>query len=357
MDSSRRPNLIVVTAPGNELPYSRGLTATSIMGSGLSPEKAYAVAEAVYQRLLGSGTTKISADELEVVIAEILADLAGEHYAENYRRWTRVGRLDKPLVILIGGATGVGKSTVASLLASRLGITRVIPTDAVREVMRGMLTKELMPTLHTSSFTAEASITQPLPRSADKAIIGFREQVQVVGVGINALIRRAVIEKTNVIIEGAHCCPGFIEVPRSEDAVAVHLVIAIDSERLHRSHFAFRSRESGRRPAEHYLHHFSNIRKIQRYIRNLALRSGVAVIESYDVEGTVTACMDLILERVTLAAKSSASSAKMSGVPDSGESMRRATLPHSKISAVGGSEGEASDNMPRLSSRLERPGG
>jgi 2-phosphoglycerate kinase len=304
MDTPKRPNLIVVTAPGNELPYSRGLTATSIMGSGLAPDKAYAVAEAVQQKLIGSGITKISADDLENAIAETLEDLAGTHYAENYQRWKSVGRLDKPLVVLIGGATGVGKSTIASLLASRLGITRVIPTDAIREVMRGMLTKELMPTLHTSSFAAESSITQPLPRSADKAIIGFREQVQVVAVGINALIRRAVVEKTDVVIEGAHCCPGFVEMPDFSEAVAVHMVIAIDSERLHRSHFAFRSRESGRRPADHYLKHFSNIRKIQRYIRNLALRSGVGVIESYDVEGTVTACMDLILERVTVAAKS-----------------------------------------------------
>lgn len=301
MESARPPNLIVVTAPGNELPYSRGLTATSIMGSGLAPDKAYAVAEAVQQKLIGAGITTISADDLEVVIAETLEDLAGAHYAKNYQRWKSVGKLDKSLVVLIGGATGVGKSTTASLLASRLGITRVIPTDAVREVMRGMLTKELMPTLHTSSFAAESLITQPLPRAADKVIIGFREQVQAVAVGINALIRRAVVEKTDVVIEGAHCCPGFIEIPDPEDAVVVHLVITIDSERLHRSHFAFRSREGGRRTADDYLRHFSNIRKIQRYIRNLALRTGVGIIESYDVEGTVTACMDLTLERVTAA--------------------------------------------------------
>lgn len=320
MESTHRQDLTVVTAPGNELPYSRGLTARSIMGSGLAPDKAYAVAEAVQQKLIAAGTTRISADDLEAAIAETLEDLAGTHYLENYRRWKSVGRLDKPLVILIGGATGVGKSTIASLLASRLGITRVIPTDAIREVMRGMLTRELMPTLHTSSFAAEASITQPLPRSADKAIIGFREQVQVVAVGINALIRRAVVEKTDVIIEGAHCCPGFVDIPDPDDAVAVHVVIAIDSERLHRSHFAFRSRESGRRPQEHYLRYFSNIRKIQRYIRNLALRTGVGVIESYDVEDTVTACMDLILERVTVAVKAPIQASGQTGGPASAES-------------------------------------
>lgn len=304
MASPPNDELLVVTAEGNELPYSRGLTAASIAGSGLQPDKAYAVAETVLQKLKKSGDRTVSADALEDVVYETIEELAGPRYAANYRRWRALAHLDRPLIVLIGGATGVGKSTIATLLASRLGITRVIPTDAVREVMRGMLTRELMPTLHTSSFDAESSITQPLPRAADKAIIGFREQVQVVAVGINALVRRAVVEKTSLIVEGAHCCPGFVEVPRADEAVVVHLVIAIESERLHRSHFGFRALEAARRPPDHYLKHFSNIRKIQRYIRNLALRTGVPVIESYDVDGTLAACIDLVLEKVTEATAS-----------------------------------------------------
>ena len=46
----------------------------------------------------------------------------------------KMRRLARPLIILLGGPTGAGKSTVATMLASRLGITRVIPTDAIREV-------------------------------------------------------------------------------------------------------------------------------------------------------------------------------------------------------------------------------
>ena len=66
------------------------------------------------------------------------------------------------------------------MLASRLGITRVIPTDAIREVMRSMFTAELFPTLHTSSFDAARLVRHPLPRSADPVIIGFREQTSAV---------------------------------------------------------------------------------------------------------------------------------------------------------------------------------
>ena len=69
-----------------------------------------------------------------------------------------------PLVILIGGATGVGKSTIATQLAHRLGIVRVVATDAaIREVMRAMLSAELMPALHVSSFQADRAAPRAAP--------------------------------------------------------------------------------------------------------------------------------------------------------------------------------------------------
>ena len=94
----------------------------------------------------------------------MLGDLAGDRYAKNFRRWGEVERLDVPLVILIGGATGVGKSTIATQLAVRLSIVRVVATDAIREVMRSTLTHELMPTLHTSSFHADEALREPPSR-------------------------------------------------------------------------------------------------------------------------------------------------------------------------------------------------
>ena len=72
-------------------------------------------------------------------------------------RWQTVSELDVPLIILVGGGTGVGKSTIATQLAARLGIVRIISTDAIREVMKGVMSTEIIPTLHTSSFNADES--------------------------------------------------------------------------------------------------------------------------------------------------------------------------------------------------------
>ncbi len=77
--------------------------------------------------------------------------------------------------MLIGGATGVGKSTIATQLAARLGVVRVVASDAIREVMRAMFSRELMPSLHTSSFDADAALREPPGReAADRSVSASR---------------------------------------------------------------------------------------------------------------------------------------------------------------------------------------
>ena len=156
------------------------------MVTGLSPYRAYQVAEEVELRLLEGRKASVSTDELADMTLLVIRELAGERYASNFVRWQRVEHLDVPVVILIGGATGVGKSTIATQLAARLGIVRVVATDAIREVMRAMLSPELMPTLHVSSFQADRAMREPPIKNADALVVGFREQTAAVSVGINA---------------------------------------------------------------------------------------------------------------------------------------------------------------------------
>ncbi len=289
---------VLISGQEYELPYSKGLTASRIMATGLAPSRAFHVAEVVEDRLHASDQHGISLGELNDLVSEVLADEVGERYAASFAKWQLVNQLDVPLVVLIGGATGVGKSTIATMLASRLGMTRVIPTDAIREVMRAMFSKDLMPTLHTSSFDAARLVRNPLPRNADPVIIGFREQASAVAVGVEALISRAADEGTDLIVEGAHVVPGFVDEARFRGrAVVVPMVVTVDDEELHRSHFVIRSRESGSRPSERYLEFFENIRKQQRYVKSLALEHGVAVVPSYNLDATLSRVLDLVVNR------------------------------------------------------------
>jgi 2-phosphoglycerate kinase len=293
------PHIIIIDRePG--LPFSKGLLASQVMVTGLSPYRAYQVAEAVEDRLREAARSAVSSDELAEVALTVLQELAGERYAKNLVRWQEVERLDVPLVILIGGATGVGKSTIATQLAARLGIVRVVATDAIREVMRSMMSPELMPTLHTSSFQVDAAMRELPTKAADPLIVGFREQTAAVAVGINALIERAAMEGTSIIIEGAHVVPGFLDVEAHADRiVAVPFLIGVDDEERHLTHFAAREDAIGTRPAERYAAGFENIRRLQRYVKSQALSHGVPMIPNYSFDQSIAAVIDLVMDRAT----------------------------------------------------------
>ncbi len=287
---------VVVSDNEYQLPYSKGLMASAIMATGLAPARAFHVAEVIEERLEESGAAAVTREQLNALALEVLQLEVGDRYAESFAKWQMVQRLDIPLVILLGGATGVGKSTIATMLASRLGITRVIPTDAIREVMRSMFTAELFPSLHTSSFDAARLVRTPLPRNADPVIIGFREQTSAVSVGIEALVQRAVGEGTDLIVEGAHLVPGFLDYTRfAGRAVVVPMVVTVDDEESHRSHFAKRARETRSRPSERYLDFFDNIRKMHRYVKSLALQHGVSIVPSYNLDATLSQVIDLVV--------------------------------------------------------------
>ena len=64
----------------------------------------------------------------------------------------------KPYVILIGSASGIGKSTIAAELAKSLNIKHLIESDFIRAVVRGIIGKEYAPALHSSSYDAYKSI-------------------------------------------------------------------------------------------------------------------------------------------------------------------------------------------------------
>jgi 2-phosphoglycerate kinase len=310
--TNKRNSHIVISDREPGFPYSKGLMAGHVMVTGLSPYRAYQVAERIEDILLDRGASAISSEELNTLAVEVLEEVAGERYAKNFLRWQRVAELDVPMVILIGGATGVGKSTVATQMAARLGIVRVVPTDAIREVMRALFSRELMPTLYTSSFDAASALREPPTRSADPTIVGFREQTHAVSVGVRGLIERSAVEGTSTIIEGAHIVPGFLDVPKFADRVLiVPLVVVVEDEDLHRNHFVARSADSALRPMERYVEGFDSIRKVQKYIKSQALSHNWPVVPNYNLDQALSAVIDLVVEKATERAEAAGEARKV----------------------------------------------
>ena len=164
-----------------------------------------------------------------------------------------------------------------------------------------------MPTLYTSSFDADSALREPPPRPADKVIVGFREQTAAVAVGIQALLKRAVVEGTSAVIEGAHLVPGFYDLsPYEGKVLAVPVVVTVEDRDLHRGHFVARSTDSSSRPMERYLEGFDNIRRVQKYVKSQALAHGVPVIPNYSLDQALAAVIDLVVDRAAEAIRDGA---------------------------------------------------
>ena len=271
------------------LPYSRGLMARALMALGVAADRAYALARRVGDDLAARGSEVVDLDRLSGLAVETLGEVEGTEAVRQLRRYQELRELDLPLIILVGGATGTGKSTVATELAYRLGITRVTSTDFVRQTMRAFFSHEFMPSIHYSSFEAG----EALPDADDPLIAGFLEQSRNVLVGVQASIDRALEEGWSMVLEGVHLVPGLLPDP-GRDAIVTACVLKIEDETAHAQHFF--TRDIGEsRPMTKYLDRFDEIRRLQRFIVGRAERENVSVIENDSAERATATVADLVL--------------------------------------------------------------
>src|SRR3954447_26145304 len=122
---------VVVVKEDRRFPFSKGLMAMSLMSSGLSPDRSYELATVIEGKLVARGGLDIASRQLSQIAEEVLAAEEDDIAVRHFRQWRRLDHLHKPLILMICGATGVGKSTLATMLAHRLGVTRVTATDMV----------------------------------------------------------------------------------------------------------------------------------------------------------------------------------------------------------------------------------
>ena len=215
-------------------PFSKGMLAVSLQGAGLEVSDAYDVARDLENRLLREGRKEIDRNALRELVIETIERAHGPAAGERYRIWRRALSDPRPIFILLGGSTGVGKTSIAVEVARRLEITRVIGTDSIRQIMRLMFSPDLMPEIHGSTFDA-FRLLQPDPERQGSipglvphdVIAGYREQAQKIAVGVRALLERAVSENTSMIVEGVNLLPSQVDVRDYEErAHVIFLTIA-----------------------------------------------------------------------------------------------------------------------------------
>jgi 2-phosphoglycerate kinase len=292
--------ILVESTKGRTL-FSTERLASSLYVTGMDLELARVIARRVEVDILSADSDMIARKDLVKRIGLLLKQEGGDLFANRFRTWHRFRNEDrqKPLVILIGGGSGVGKTSVSVALANHLRISRVVSTDSIRQIMRLMIAPDLMPTLHASSYTAWKMAGAVSVDDANPVISAFREQAIRVGVGVKAIISRAIEENDSLIVDGVHLLPDWLDLkPFKNEANFVWLYLRIDEPAQYAARFQRRGNEARKRQAHRYMDNIDAIMAIQSYILARGKHHNIAAYENSDFEETtqnlLTNVMDVL---------------------------------------------------------------
>jgi 2-phosphoglycerate kinase len=288
---------------GTLRPFSRLEYQQRLETIGLESEEAMEIVTTVYKHLNGRYIDRISSRHLGNLTYRYLrqSHKLGPAVAQRWLIWRDFVNSGRPLIFLIGGTAGCGKSTIATMLASHLDIVRTQSTDMLREVMRTMLPKQLLPVLHTSSFAAWSALPGQ-PKAFTKVpetllINGYRAQADLLSVAIEAVIQRALRERVALVMEGVHINPALIEKLKIDrEAVVIPIMLGILKRKRLQRRISGRSTDVPQRRAERYLKHFDEIWNLQSYLLSEADRTNIPIVDNNDRDKVFREIMRIIIE-------------------------------------------------------------
>lgn len=287
---------------GATAPFSRGQHRIDFESCGMTIDESTALAQTVYDDLQQRPDAPIEVQELRHMIHSSMEEMAGAEAARRYVAWVEFQKSDRPLMVFLGGTPGTGKSSIASQLAHRLEIVRTQSTDMLREVMRMMIPKRLLPVLHTSSFNAWKDVPGgPGSRAdLDEALAsGYLAQTELLSVAAEAVIQRTLQERVSLILEGVHVHPHLLEtIPHDQDAIVVPMLLAVLDRQVLQSRIMGRGRLVPARRARRYLQHFDDIWRLQTFLLSEADRTGIHIVPNEDKDKTGRRVMGTIVDAI-----------------------------------------------------------
>jgi 2-phosphoglycerate kinase len=293
---------IIVHTPTRSAPFSAGILSHSLEACGITPDVALQGARRVFARLQQTGHREISHKALRRVIYRCLHDHCSPEMAERYLSWRRFENSGDALIVLVGGTTGSGKSTLSAELAHRMSISRSQSTDMMREIIRAYLSPQVVPTLGYSSFEAwrglPGSIEGQTLEIENLVIAGFLSQFSAMRLALEATINRAIRERHHLIVEGVHVVPTELNLDiRNRNAIVVPMTLATMKKSLLLKQLKRRDREkSTSQPRSRYLDKLDDIWELQSWLLSEADRAGIPIIQNRYIEETVNAAMQHVTE-------------------------------------------------------------
>ncbi len=117
----------------------------------------------------------------------------------------------RPVVILLGGAPGTGKTTVANLLVRQLDLVHHLSTGFIRASIRHLLPEAQARALQRDSYDAWRELPNPSDGGVSTLLQGVAHQATIIGPSIRTCVERALEEGIGLVVEGTQLVPGVLD--------------------------------------------------------------------------------------------------------------------------------------------------
>lgn len=283
-----RERQIIVRTPTDESPFSVGILSRSLQACVVDRAAAQETARQVQETLQQQGTTVIDHGDLRKIVYDHMRVQCSPAAADRFLSWRRFRESGLPLIVLVGGITGTGKSTLTTELAYQLNVVRTQSTDMMREIVRCYLPPEAIPTLSYSSFEAWRGLSEDETGTTDddsRVIRGFLSQFAVVKDGLEATIHRAVKENHDLIVDGVHVLPWKLDLEISGDrAMVVSVMLVVPHKKMLGKRLKQRQTEQPVRDSSRYLKRLDQIWALQSYLVMEAEERKIPLIFNLEIE-------------------------------------------------------------------------
>ena len=128
------------------------------------------------------------------------------------------------MIIVLGGAPGTGKTTIANLLVQRLNLAHHLSTGFIRSSISHLLPEDQARLLRRNSYDAHQELEDSSTGAESRVLEGAIRQAQTIKPSIETCIQRAIREGIGMVLEGTHCIPGILD----PDALGATILCVLD---------------------------------------------------------------------------------------------------------------------------------
>ncbi|HUU77714.1 MAG TPA: AAA family ATPase [candidate division Zixibacteria bacterium] len=217
--------------------------------------------------------------------------------AKEYFSQIKSGNQKLPLILLIAGMPGVGKTALAKELSVAFNIGITIGGDALRSSLRTVLPKENNEVFFTSVYDSWKVFGEQTKKNL---IAGFLAQSEI----MNSVTKRMIVDRglrdgESMIIEYLHFLPSQFETEIINHPSIIPIIMEINDKKIYKERIETRTKYSHlRSTGERLLKQMETYLFLQEYQCSEARKNELTVINFNDFPSGLEQTFDFIIERI-----------------------------------------------------------